>query len=355
MNYGRNMAAARIGAGDRLRSVIRSWESLTEVQRLTKNGRDGVEKRVKNGNIAPGRVPKFYIVRYKEDGKKYLVVNEDEAERAKEVYRLYLSGLGEMSIGERLGQSQSWVRYILGQANILAGFVEINRRGEREYIKAKGSHPAIISEETANMVMAEFARRKSTRRPSKRNQYIYSGVGFCVGCNCGMSVDRITDRDKVYHYLICHKCRAMRVPFAAIEKAIAEWVDDLCNGGNEKLIEQVEVVDDPTPELQAELQKVNRAKSRLIDLYTQELIEVAEYRKRLLEFGVKEAELTTRVDNWQQAQQQTQQNREHVLTVVDILRNINDALSTAELNMLYRSILRVNCWPEKKLTVQLLS
>ena len=159
----------------------------------------------------------------------------------------------------------------------------------------------------------------------------------------------------MYHYLICHKCRAMRVPFAAIEKAIAEWVDDLCNGGNEKLIEQVEVVDDPTPELQAELQKVNRAKSRLIDLYTQDLIEVAEYRKRLLEFGVKEAELTTRVDNWQQAQQQTQQNREHVLTVVDILRNINDALSTAELNMLYRSILRVNCWPEKKLTVQLLS
>ena len=72
-----------------------------------------------------------------------MVVNEVEANKVKEVYRLYLSGMGEVSIGERMGQSQSWVRYILGQANILAGFVEINRRGEREYIKAKGSHSAI--------------------------------------------------------------------------------------------------------------------------------------------------------------------------------------------------------------------
>lgn len=339
----------RVNAGDRLRSVIRSWESLTEVQRLTQNGRDGVEKSVKNGNIAPGRVPKFYMVRYKESGQKYLVINEGEAAKAKEVYRLYLSGLGEMSIGERMGQSQSWVRYVLGQANILAGFTEINRRGEREHIIAKGNHPAIISEETANMVTAEFDRRKSTRRPSKRNQYIYSGVGFCVGCNCGMSVDRITDRDKVYHYLICHKCRAVRIPFPAIEKAISEWVDDLCNGGDEPVLEQVN--NDPTAELQAELQKVNRAKSRLIDLYTQELIEVAEYRKRLLEFKAKEAELTTRVDNWQQAQQ----HREQITLTVDILSNIDNTLSTAQLNMLYRSILRVNCGPGKKLTVQLLS
>lgn len=344
----------RVNAGDRLRSVIRSWESLTEVQRLTKNGRDGVEKRVKNGKIAPGRVPKFYMVRYKENGEKYMIVNEVEANKVKEVYRLYLSGMGEVSIGERMGQSQSWVRYVLNQVNILAGFVEINRRGDRKYIRAKGNHPAIISEETASMITAEFKKRKSTRRPSRRMQYIYSGLGICAQCNCGMAVDRIGK----YHYLICHKCRSTRVPFGAIESVIEDWIDTMWREGDEEVMDQTEIEDDPTDEWKAELQKIARSKARLIDLYTQELIEVDEYKKRLQEFGTKEAELSAKVDGWQADQQQTQQRaqqRKQTITAIDMLRNVRGELSTTDLNDLYRSTFRVRCGPGKMLTVQLLS
>lgn len=338
-------------AGDRLRSVIRSWESMTEVQRLTTNTADGVAKGVRLGNLPPGRKPKFYIVQYKSNGERYLIVNEVEAELARRVYDLYLMGHGENMISSILGKTQSYVRYVLGCAVKLSGRTEVNKRSQtgREYIVAPGNHPAIIQAEIADRVVAEFNRRKGQRRPSKRNQYIYSGLVICDGCNKSMSVDKIKDRDKHYYYVVCHECRR-RVPFKKIDEAVTQWTRN--------------IIDQPFPVsrgdnsgeitgLQGELTRLAAKRGKLIDLYTSDLITRVEYVDRLADVNEEETRIKTQVERLQQIDSDVNAHSIQMCTAADALRNMVSTATPQEVNILYRMIFRVYCSSNKQLTVKL--
>lgn len=337
-------------AGDRLRNVIRSWESMTEVQRLTRNTADGVAKGVRLGNLPPGRKPKFYMVRYKENGEKYLIVNEGEAQLARRVYNLYLDGHGENAIGEKLGRTQSYVRYVLGEVLKLSGRTEVNKRSKtgRDYIVAPGNHPAIITEDVADRVIEEFKRRKSTRRPSKRNQYIYSGIVICSSCNVSMSVDRIRDGSNYYHYVVCHRCRR-RVSFAKVGKAIEEWKTTLYN----PLLEsEVNDSGNELTQLRDELTQLATKRSRLIDLYTDGLVSKDEYTSRVAELASREQAVSTRVDTLQQSAEDKSKRMLMRAAMLDTLRNYFDPLDDTGRNLVYRSLLRVYCDANKELTVK---
>lgn len=322
MNYGRNMAAA-----------------------------DGVAKGVKLGNLPPGRKPKFYIVQYKSNGERYLIVNEVEAELARRVYDLYLTGHGENMIGSILGKTQSYVRYVLSCAVKLSGRTEVNRRSRtgREYIVAPGNHPAIVSVEIANRVVAEFNRRKGQRQPSKRNQYIYSGLVICDGCNKSMSVDKIKDRDRHYYYVVCHECKR-RVPFKKIDEAIAQWTRNIIDqpftvarGDNSGELTR----------LHGELTRLAAKRGKLIDLYTSDLITRAEYVDRLVDVNREEAQIKTQVERLQQVDSDAKAHSIQVSTAVDALRNMVSTATPQEVNILYKMIFRVYCDVNKQLAVKL--
>lgn len=299
-------------------------------------------KGVRLGNLPPGRKSKFYIVQYKSNGERYLIVNEVEAELARRVYDLYLMGHGENMIGSILGKTQSYVRYVLGCAVKLSGRTEVNRhsRTGREYIVAPGNHPAIISVEIADRVVAEFNRRKGQRRPSKRNQYIYSGLVICDGCNKSMSVDKIKDRDKHYYYVVCHECRR-RVPFKKIDEAVTQWTRN--------------IIDQPFPVsrgdnsgLQGELTRLAAKRGKLIDLITR-----VEYVDRLADVNEEETRIKTQVERLQQIDSDVNAHSIQMCTAADALRNMVSTATPQEVNILYRMIFRVYCSSNKQLTVKL--
>jgi len=187
--------------------------------------------------------PNFgYKLRYESEGAKALPIYEvdpEAAEIVKEIFRLYLSGQGGQSIAWEMSQrgvmspsgrsdwSHAMIISLLDKVWRYAGFAELNRRSEknRPYIKAPGSWPPIIPEETAAAIVTERTARKHDRRLAN-TPYILSGVCYCAVCGQPMPLSRQSPKDRRhYDVLRCYRhtpgtyipySRALEVARAAV-------------------------------------------------------------------------------------------------------------------------------------------
>ena len=113
----------------------------------------------------------------------------------------------------------------------------LNRKYLGEYsfgeVVIPGGMPQLISEEVFAMAQAEYARRKTTRRPAApRGQYLLAGKLFCGHCKAGMVGVSGTSKTGVKHYYYyCPNnrgskkdCNKKQVPRDDLETRVVDFV-----------------------------------------------------------------------------------------------------------------------------------
>ena len=157
-------------------------------------------------NFQNGKPWRGYMMGYRYDGEKYVIVPE-EAETVRTIFKDYLSGKGVVAIMKRLNEEriltqqgytwhQSAVRRILrnyaytGNLLLQTKFREnhltkrtLVNRGELPQYHAENTHEPIIDIDTYNLVQLEMARRaESFAKPQTKTEYPFTGLITCAGC-----------------------------------------------------------------------------------------------------------------------------------------------------------------------------
>lgn len=158
-----------------------------EMINLRKRHDIGTRGRAKRGLFA-NKIPYGYLRKYRADGSEYYEIDPQPAQAIRYIYERYLhygdsietiaDNLTRMGIPRPDGQTQ-WgkqsVRLLIWNADRYAGWAEINKRGDREYVRARGIWQPIIDEATAEAVHAEYQKRHAYRRGHTVNDYLYRG------------------------------------------------------------------------------------------------------------------------------------------------------------------------------------
>lgn len=190
------------------------------VRDISKKIRSSLIERKKAGNFLGVTAP--YGYEKDSNNKFHLVINEKEAEIVKRVFRLYLEGNGLTRIAQILtkdgvpvpGESRnigktrktalysSWkqttIRRILDNRVYLGELVQFKRRKinykskrritvpEEERYICKGTHEAIIDEESFNAVQNILKKNKSFK--GTKHDYLFKGLLFCSECGARLNV-----------------------------------------------------------------------------------------------------------------------------------------------------------------------
>ena len=157
-------------------------------------------------NFQNGKPWRGYMMGYRYDGEKYVIVPE-EAETVRTIFKDYLDGKGVVAIMKRLNEEgiltqqgytwhQSAVRRVLrnyaytGNLLLQTKFREnhltkrtLVNRGELPQYHAENTHEPIIDIDTYNLVQMEMARRaESFAKPQTKTEYPFTGLITCAGC-----------------------------------------------------------------------------------------------------------------------------------------------------------------------------
>jgi DNA invertase Pin-like site-specific DNA recombinase len=196
------------------RELKRGNEFLEYTKRILHNGRLAS---LQAGNFVGNRAPYGYRIITVKDGKKTCYILEphpDEAPVVKQIFDLYLQGLGVERIIDRLhelairppsGEGERWaattIRTMLSNEHYIGkvrwfhkktvktvqdGEVIARRPIAEDYLIYPGKHEAIISEEVFNAVQA---KRGSLPRNKKAGNFsnIFAGMLYC---ECGKAMKR---------------------------------------------------------------------------------------------------------------------------------------------------------------------
>lgn len=188
----------RPGGDDEMLGALKSVWAAQEVVKIQARHDSGMVGRVRAGKM-PGALNYGYRVRYHQQPgtvqlEEVYEVAEHEAAVVRLVFDLYLAGRGCPAIADELNRrgippprGDRWADRkpltIIENAYRYAGYVEWNRKSKRgrEYMRYRGSWPALIDDATLARVQAEQAARRYNRRlPDTAHRL--SSVAYCVRC-----------------------------------------------------------------------------------------------------------------------------------------------------------------------------
>ena len=159
----------------RLMLGILSAFAQLERENIRMRTRMGMKERVKSGLwMGGGRVPFGYDY----DSSQGILVPNKDAEKVKQIYKLYIEGKSPQDIADLLGlKYDKLVNQILVRKSNY-GIIEYN--GE-EY---QGKHEPIISKETYDIAMQCMEQRKTTR--TNNSEHLLTGLIYCGKCGAKM-------------------------------------------------------------------------------------------------------------------------------------------------------------------------
>ncbi|MDO4481458.1 MAG: recombinase family protein [Bacillota bacterium] len=167
LDTGTPMGRAMIG-------ILAAFAQL-ERENIKMRTRMGMKERVKAGYwMGGGRVPFGYDY----DSKQGILVPNEDAEKVRLMYRLYLDGESPQAIADRLGLKYDRLVMNILQRKSNIGIIEYN--GE-EY---RGRHEPIIDRETFNKTAEEISLRSVKR--TNHTDYLLSGLLYCGKCGAKM-------------------------------------------------------------------------------------------------------------------------------------------------------------------------
>lgn len=198
----------------RLMLGILSAFAQLERENIRMRTRMGMLERVKAGYwMGGGRVPYGYDY----DSELGVLVPNKDAENVRKAYDLFLEGYSCQGIADMLGMKYDRLAEQILKRKTNYGVIEFN--GE-EY---PGRHEPLISKETYDLAMQEFARR-SKRTPT--GNYLLTGLLVCGKCGAKM---RYQKWGKSGTKCICYSQQStkkylIKDPSCTQEKL---WVDDI--------------------------------------------------------------------------------------------------------------------------------
>ena len=160
--------------GKLMLGILSAFAQL-ERENIRMRTRMGMKERVKSGLwMGGGRVPFGYDY----DSTKGILVQNKDAEKVKQIYKLYIEGKAPQEIAIMLGlKYDKLVSQILTRKSNY-GIIEYN--GE-EY---QGKHEPIVSKETYDIAMRCMLDRKTTR--SNNSEHLLTGLVYCGQCGAKM-------------------------------------------------------------------------------------------------------------------------------------------------------------------------
>ena len=292
------------------------------VRDISKKIRSSLIERKKAGNFLGVTAP--YGYQKDPNNKFHLIINEKEAEIVKRVFRLYLEGNGLTRIAQILtkdgipvpGESRdigktrrtalysSWkqttIRRILDNRVYLGELVQFKRRKinykskrritvpEEERYICRGTHEAIIDEESFNAVQNILKKNKSFK--GTKHDYLFKGLLFCNECGARLNVtysNYALKRYGEYRYTtICYSysrlysdiCTRHSNSIPELEEVLIKHIKEVCKRYiNENL--QDELISMAKKQKQLELKQISNEKR--LETISQKISDIGLYIKNL--------------------------------------------------------------------------
>lgn len=253
--------------GKLMLGILSAFAQL-ERENIRLRTRMGMKERVKSGLwMGGGRIPFGYDYN-KEKG--VLVPNKD-AEKVRQIYKLYIEGKAPQEIANLLGLKYDRLVYQILTRKSNYGIIEYN--GE-EY---QGQHEPIISKETYDIAMRCMIDRQAVR--SNASEYLLTGLVYCGKCGAKMRYQKWGNKGCK---LVCYsqqksKPYLIKDPNCDQEKIWADEVEDVVIksifefASNYKPSKTESLIQDNTISLLYEQQNnLNKKLKRLYNIYAED-------------------------------------------------------------------------------------
>lgn len=260
--------------------------------------REQIKERCSLGRAGRAKEGKYRGGGYVPIGYDYsngsLVVNETEAAQIRELHRLYQQGESFRSIARIFSERGythkygSWEVYRVSRVlrnPLYCGYV--THKGE----VFRGEHEPIISEETFRRSM-DIHEGKDALKSPHLGRSMLGGLLFCARCGARYGISRNGGHNAKYQYYCCHSRR--KISPHMVKDANCQnknWkkedLESLVLGEIAKLRNEPPKVPDQNeleskiPLILAEIEKTDRQKSRLMDLYGAGLFEMDELEAKI--------------------------------------------------------------------------
>lgn len=297
------------------RSIIDSILTINaeaEVNELKRRHETGMKGRTLAGRT-PGGIPVWgYVKRWeaREKGPPVEVIEIDPkaAPWVQQIFQWYVDGASGETIAQRLNDAGirrtrggAWnngkVYRLLDRVWRYAGYSEINRLGEREYVIARGNWEPIISETMARQVV-DLRKTRELDKGWTEAPYVLSGVVVCGHCGRRMHVQNNprpgTHRRQME--LVCPSNHHNRLrSYRRVLAAVRAWIENMPDEFD------VEDEDNTTPivmeigRLSQAAQNLVAARQRASDAYIMGLIDLVEFQRKCEELDARILDLQAQI------------------------------------------------------------
>jgi site-specific DNA recombinase len=278
--------------------------------------REQIKERCSLGRVGRAKEGKYRGGGFVPIGYEYkdgsLIVNPSEAMQIRELHELYQRGesfRGIVKIFHEKGYTHkygTWEVYRVSRVlrnPLYCGY--ITHKGET----FKGEHEPIISEETFQRSQ-DIHKGKDTLKSPHLGRSMLGGLLFCGRCGARYGISRNGGHNSRYQYYCCHSRRKtsanmVKDPNCQNKNWKKEDLESLVLGEIAKL--QNEPLDAPDqgendakiPLILAEIEKTDKAKNRLMDLYASGLFEMAELESKIRPLNDQKERLTVELERIQ--------------------------------------------------------
>lgn len=366
------------------------------VRDISKKIRSSLIERKKAGNFLGVTAP--YGYKKDPNNKFHLIVNEKEAEVVKRVFRLYLEGNGLTRIAQILtkdgvpvpGESRdigktrktalynSWkqttIRRILDNRVYLGELVQFKRRKinyktkrritvpEEERYICKGTHEAIIDEESFNAVQNILKKNKSFK--GTKHDYLFKGFLYCAECGARLNITYSNYALKKYgeyrYTTICYSysrlysdiCTRHSNNIPELEEVLIKHIKEVCKRYiNENL--QDELISMAKKQRMLEMKQINNEKR--LETLEQKIVDTGLYIKNLYMDKVKgvvsEKDYISLVADFTKDRDNLIKEKEELITIINNQKPLID--ETAKIEKLAKDFIALEK-PTKQLLNELI-
>ena len=278
--------------------------------------REQIKERCSLGRVGRAKEGKYRGGGYVPIGYEYkdgsLIVNPAEAMQVKELHELYQKGESFRTIARIFAKKGythkygTWEVYRISRVlrnPLYCGY--ITHKGET----FKGEHEPIISEETFQRSQ-DVHKGKNTAKSPHLGRSMLGGLLFCARCGARYGISRNGGHNGRYQYYCCHSRRKtstnmVKDPNCQNKNWTKEDLESLVLGEIAKLQnEPLEAPDQDEneakiPLILAEIEKTDKAKNRLMDLYGAGLFEMDELEAKIRPLNDQKERLAAELDRIQ--------------------------------------------------------
>lgn len=286
-------------------SALAQWERENLGERVSM----GMMQKAKEGKWTVANPPLGYTA-----NEGILSIHSSEAAVVKEIYNLYLSGLGMWKIAGQLNDrglyprsgkpwNQGPISYILKNP-IYIGNTRYNYRvNTDQYFEVEGVVPPIVSEEEFNLVQQMIKGRNNAHPRQATSKFIFSKVLKCSRCGSTLigktNVSKRGDKKYVSHNYYCPNrqrslCDLPNINENLLESRFVQLLEEWSGHEVANEIVQNEISSsaedhsESIRQLENELKEIEKRRSKWQYAWAGDMINDIDFKKRMNEENEKE-------------------------------------------------------------------